>query len=133
MRKDKPIDGKHEIYYTYKDYKNLYEECQLGKYNSDNNPLTKLLCAKAYFMQKDYPNTIKLLEKIDMNLTTKILYERQALLIKSLYLNNEHIQKIQMEYKHYEANKMKCPGRRLTNFHNTSMKKLLEMAKIGKK
>lgn len=38
-----------------------------------------------------------------------------------------------MEYKHYEANKMKCPGRRLTNFHNASMKKLLEMAKIGKK
>jgi hypothetical protein len=64
-----------------------------------------------------------LLEKIEKTVSTKVLYERQALLFKATYLldplNIANLEKIVLDY---EINKNRCPGKRLTEFHHNSIK-----------
>ena len=124
-RNNKPHDGKHEAYYTLKDYQYLYEVSEKGRYLSDSDPYTRLLCAKAYFVERKYQKTIDILEGIEIGHSTKILYERQALRIQAGSLSGEGKPKLRAIFDDYEYHRTRCPGRGLTNFHHSSIKKLI--------
>ena len=65
--------------------------------------------------------------------STKILYERQALLFKSSYFidrsNHTILQNIIDEYFHFRN---RCPGRKLTNFHDTMIRNLQRILTVDK-
>ena len=60
-RSYRPGDGKHEAYFSRRDFLELYEDCELGRYKKATNPNIQLLCAKAYYLQKQYDKVVKLL------------------------------------------------------------------------
>lgn len=47
-----------------------------------------MLIAKAYFVEERYDKCLKVLERIEYNHSPKVLFERQSLQFRSLFLSN---------------------------------------------
>ena len=80
------VDHKHEIYFTADDYNRIYRKYDSFLASREDNPYVQLLCAKACFFKAQYQECLKALKEIRPDHSTKILYEKQALMIKTLYL-----------------------------------------------
>ena len=80
------VDQKHEIYFTEAEFLRIYRNYNGFSSAKDETPSTLLLCAKACFFKTKYAECLKVLEGVRPDLSTKILYERQALIIKAMYL-----------------------------------------------
>lgn len=90
-----------------------------------------MLCAKACFIKKKYTQCLNTLLEIRPDHSTKIIYERQALIMKTYYLlDQSDFKKIEEEYYVYINFKNKCPGKALTPFHDSTIKDLLNVARL---
>ena len=80
------VDHKHEIYFTADDYNRIYKNYESLFSSKEDSPYVQLLCAKACFFKGQYQECLKVVKEIRADYSTKILYERQALIIKTMYL-----------------------------------------------
>lgn len=120
------VDGRHEIHFEFKDYDRLYRNYTHGDYKKEDNQYSLLLCAKACFVKKDYKECLKALEGVRPDFSTKILYERQALIMKAHYLSNPpSLDLLESDFALFKQFKGKCPGRSLTPFHQSSLEDIL--------
>lgn len=78
--------GKHEVYYSYQDFMRIQKAYEKSKIDPDDNPYALLICAKASYVMGKYKECLKILNKVKIDHSTKIVFERQALMIKALYL-----------------------------------------------
>ena len=80
------VDHKHEIYFTADDYNRIYRKYDGLFSHKEDSPYVQLLCAKACFFKGQYQECLKAIQEIRPDYSTKILYERQALIIKAMHL-----------------------------------------------
>ena len=127
-------DRKHEIYFTPEDFSSIYKQNDSFISKKQVTPYGQLLFAKACFFKSKYKQCLKVLQDIRPDLSTKILYERQALIIKAMYLIDQaDNQRLEAQAQLYFKFKNKCPGRSLTPFHDANIKDLIMVAKMYKK